>query len=155
MADSMGIPFIRMGDVVRDHYESSDKKMGVGEFAGSEREKHGFNIWAKRSLERMSQDRPVHLVDGCRSMKEIEAFRELADVSIIAIHTSPSVRYERLVSRGRSDAPKNMDEFVERDEREISWGIAEAIVLSDMMIINQSTLENFHTECKRTLEGLR
>ena len=148
------IPYIRMGDVVREHYSTSGSQSNIGEYAGNERKMHGFDIWARRCMEKMQG--PVFMVDGCRSMKEVEAFKGLTDdVTIVAIHSSPGVRYERLVARGRSDAPSSMDEFVERDAREIGWGISEVIVLSDMMILNDGSLNEFRKASKKLLKGIK
>ena len=145
-ARTMNVPFIRMGDVVREYYpmrDASRENMSVGEFAESERKRNGYDIWAKRCLEKMSG--PVLLVDGCRSVDEVEAFRSLTDdVTVVAIHSTPSSRYERLVKRNRDDAPSNEDEFDSRDDREIGWGIAKIIALADIVIPNDSTLERFH-----------
>jgi len=156
VAASMDVPSIRMGDVVREVYSaSSESKSGVsvGEFASAERKRFGKNIWAKRTIERMYGS--VFLVDGCRSMDEVRSFRELSkDVVIIGIHSPPELRYERLVKRGREDAPKSIEEFNERDSREITWGLAEVIALSDIMIINSSGLEEFHSASQDIMRRL-
>ncbi|MBR4226122.1 MAG: AAA family ATPase [Candidatus Methanomethylophilaceae archaeon] len=145
VARSMGYSFVRMGDMVREAYTSSGAEaegLSIGQFANREREVHGADIWAKRSMERMSGD--LFLVDGCRSMDEVRSFRGLSDdVYIIAVHTARSERFRRLVSRDREDAPRNEAEFDERDSREIGWGIAEVIALSEYMIVNDSDLETF------------
>ena len=145
VAQSMGYSFLRMGDIVRETYASSGAEaegLSVGEFANRERELHGADIWAKRSIERMSGD--LFLVDGCRSMNEVRSFRGLSkDVYIIAIHTARSERFRRLVSRDREDAPHNEEEFDARDNREIGWGIAEVIALSEYLIVNNADLETF------------
>jgi dephospho-CoA kinase len=155
-AGTLGIPFARMGDVVREFYStSSDREVGtgVGEFASAERKRFGKNIWAKRTIEKMSGG--TFIIDGCRSMDEVRSFRELSgDVVIIGIHTPPKIRYERLIARGREDAPKNMEEFNERDSREITWGLAEVIALSDIILINASGLDEFHSLSERALRGL-
>jgi dephospho-CoA kinase len=157
VAGSIGIPFVRMGDVVREAYSTSscrERGIGVGEFASSERKEFGKNIWAKRTVERMSGS--VFLVDGCRSMEEVRSFMELSrDVLIVGIHSPPDQRYERLVNRGREDAPKDRDEFNERDSREISWGLAEVLALSDVMVVNDSSLEAFRSASEKILKGLR
>ncbi len=156
-ARSMDIPFIRMGDIVRESYSSrdlEDARLSVGEFASLERERHGKDIWAKRALQMMHGD--LFLVDGCRSLEEVSSYRELnANVRIIAIHASPSTRYQRLVERAREDAPKNLDEFNARDMREMSWGLGNVIALSDMIIDNSNTLDDFHHKSKKLLENVR
>jgi len=157
VADGMGIPFLRMGDIVREMYPGRDsayKHMSIGEFAEAERKDHGYDIWAKRSLERM--DGSIFLVDGCRSVDEVKAFRSLTDdVVIIAIHSSPSSRYGRLVKRNRNDAPSDTEEFDERDEREMGWGLAKTLALADIMIPNGSTLEEFRKASMNVLERMR
>ena len=156
VAMEKGISFARMGDVVREHHVSSgsaDEGVSIGAFATNERDRLGKNIWAKRTMERMSGD--IFLVDGCRSMAEIGAFKELGgDVKIVAIHSPPDIRHERLVKRGRNDAPADIFEFNERDAREISWGLGEVIALSDVMITNSSSLEDFRRSSAKVLGSM-
>lgn len=148
------IPFIRMGDLVREAHANrsdADEALNVGQFATIERERYGYNIWAKRALKRMSGD--IFLVDGCRSMDEVLAYRGLTDdVDVVAIHSSPYTRYERLVKRGRDDAPQTFEEFKDRDSREMGWGLSDLIALSDMIIVNDGTLEEFESEVNKFLD---
>ena len=154
VAGSMGLPFVRMGDMVREDYAASGKasEMSLGEFASSQRAEYGKDVWARRSMERMSGE--VFLVDGCRSMDEVSSFRSLADTAIVAVHAPPSLRYARLVARGREDAPRSESEFQERDRREVGWGIAEVIALADVMLVNDSTLDVFREAARRALGAL-
>jgi len=157
VAVEMKIPFIRMGDVVREYYSkrtAQQSGMSVGEFAESERKKYGYDIWAKRSLERTKGD--IFLVDGCRSSDEVDQFRSLTDdVTVVSISSSPEARYARLVKRSRDDAPASLEEFVARDEREMGWGIAKIMALSNVTIPNETTLEDFREASRNALERLR
>ncbi len=155
VARNMNIPFLRMGDIVREHFSKFYSKEGltIGEYADKVRKKKGKDVWAKEALENMSGE--IFLVDGCRSMEEVDSFRTLSeDVEIIAIHSSPETRYGRLVNRGREDAPREWVEFADRDTREISWGQAEVIALADIMLINESTLEDFHNIVCKSMKEL-
>ncbi len=154
VARGMGIPFLRMGDIVREtHASSAPEGMSVGQFASSEREVHGKDIWAKRAVERMSGE--VFLVDGCRSMDEVESYRSICDdIIVLSIYASPKDRYERLVARGRDDAPSDIDEFHARDAREMGWGLADVIALADIMVLNDSTLDTFRDRSKTALEAM-
>ena len=157
VARSMDIPFLRMGDVVREFHANSgaaEEGLSVGQVANREREIHGKDIWAKRAIEKMYGD--IFLIDGCRSMDEVRSYRRLSDdVLIIGVHAPRSVRYDRLVKRGRDDAPKDLEEFDERDERELGWGLGNVIALSDILIVNDSDLESFRNQVKKHLEALR
>lgn len=156
-ARGMGLPFLRMGDIVRNLYEElkiSERGLSVGEFASKEREEKGKNIWAKRAIEQMSGE--IFLVDGCRSMDEVRAYRELSDnVKIIAVHSPPEIRYNRLIKRARDDAPKNKEEFNARDARELSWGMGETIALADLVLDNSGSLDDFHKASEKLLKRIQ
>lgn len=153
VARSMGVPFLRMGDIVREFHASSGTDLSVGAYASAQREELGRDIWAKRALERM--DGEVFLVDGCRSMDEVESYRGLSDdVLIVGIFAPPSARYDRLVRRGREDAPRNLEEFEARDAREMGWGLSHVLALADVMIPNDSDLGTFRSRAGAVLEGL-
>ncbi len=152
----LGVPFLRMGDLVREEYRRRGLEGGdisVGQFAQQERDIHGYGIWATRASARFGgRD---HIVDGCRGMEEIRVFREAGDLSVVAIHSAPETRYERLQLRGRSDAPANREEFDERDQREMSWGLAELIALADEMLVNDSDLRSFHDSARALMGRLQ
>lgn len=80
-------------------------------------------------------------VDGLRNIKEAERLKEYGVVKILAVHASRERRFRFLVSRGRRDAPSDLNEFYARDKREIDVGIAEAIALSDAIVSNDTTVD--------------
>ncbi len=88
----------------------------------------------------MKADRVV--VDGIRSMAEVEAFRRKCDVILVAVDASPERRFELLRERGRRDDPLTYEMFVERDRRELGVGIAKAIALADETVSNQHATQN-------------
>lgn len=155
VARGMGLPFIRMGDLVRDHYTRRDpdaESLSLGQYADRERKLHGTGIWAERAVSSIKGD--IFLIDGCRSNDEAEMYRGLGKVIVVAIHANPSIRYDRLVKRGRDDAPKDIFEFKTRDSRELSWGIGDLIALSDRLIINECSLDEFKKKATEVLRDL-
>jgi dephospho-CoA kinase len=79
------------------------------------------------------------IVDGIRSMPEVEAFRKEAKVLLVAIHASPARRFELLRERGRSDDPLSYEMFAARDVREVEVGIGESIAMADETVSNERT----------------
>jgi len=156
VARSLGYDVVRMGDVVRAEatkrgVQNSDK--GVGGFANAERQAHGYDVWAKRCLPYVQEQRTV--IDGSRGLEELEVFRQAFgdEVKLVAIHSPRKQRYQRLIQRGREDAPKSWEEFLERDRRELSWGLGSLIAMADTMLVNQGGLEDFKRRAKEYLEG--
>lgn len=98
----------------------------------------------------------VLVVEGVRSPAEVEYFRQHFErVFVVAIHCSPKVRFQRLISRRRDDDPRSWEEFAERDERELELGVGEVIALADFMLINEGVSESaFIEECVMTLKRI-
>jgi dephospho-CoA kinase len=156
VAKEHGYDVVRMGDVVRAEAKRQGvaaTDQGIGGFASSERQKHGFDIWALRAVEHVKNDRTI--IDGSRGLMELAIYQKrLKDVKLLAIHSSPTVRYSRLQARGRSDAPKDWKEFSARDDRELGWGLGSIIAMADVMIVNEGTLEEFKSRCSHCLSEL-
>ncbi len=141
-----GISVVRMGDVIRVEVKNRGLELSdtnVGGIANEEREKHGFGIWAEKTVPLVSGD--VVLIDGIRGDTELEVFRRAfgGDIMVVGIHSSPKTRYDRIKSRNRGDATMDWESFCQRDKRELKWGIGYALALSDHILVNEGTLEEF------------
>ena len=146
-----------MGDVIRAETIrrglDPDAK-NTGAVMKELRDKKGPSAVAELCLAEIEKGRKSRVVvDGIRSMSEVDAFRKKADVLLIGVHASRARRFELLKERGRSDDPLTEEMFVERDRRELAVGIGEAIALTDEMISNQHrTPENLAVEIEQIVE---
>jgi len=154
-ATSRGIPVLVCGDVVREE----TKKRGLaptpentGKVMLAIRQEEGPGVVAERLIPRVaSLGAPLVVVEGVRSMAEVEALRRSHTVVIVAVHASPKARYERLVARGRSDDPKSWEEFLERDARELSVGIGNVIALAQEMLVNEKSINAMNASSETVL----
>jgi dephospho-CoA kinase len=154
VARRRGYQVVTMGDVVRDEAARQGIAMndsGVGGFASAERQRHGGDIWAARTLPRIRSDRTI--IDGSRGTDELARFRAGLGqrVRVVAIHTAPQERFRRLQRRERPDAPKTWQEFADRDMRELSWGLGNLIALADVMMLNDGDLDTFRVRVDELL----
>ncbi|MGC8565694.1 MAG: AAA family ATPase [Thermoplasmata archaeon] len=157
-ARELGIEVISMGDIVRDYTLSLGMELSnsnVGTVANEERKKNGMDIWAKRTLEKIKSERCV--IDGIRNKEEIEYFKNnfKEKITVVAILSSQQTRFKRIMVRSRKDDAKNWNEFVEREKRELSWGLGNVIALADYYIINEGTLDEFRSRVENFLKGLK
>ena len=132
-----------MGDVVREETRRRglpEDAKHTGEVMKELRKQHGEAAIADLCLRyiRKSGFEKV-VVDGIRSVAEVEAFKRAADVLLIAIQASEPRRFSFLKERGRSDDPESYEMFRRRDGRELGVGIGEAIALADEVISNEHT----------------
>lgn len=144
VARDIGIPVYNMGDVVR---EEVIKRHGyitpelMVKTSLDLRREQGDDIVARRTLEKIPLGEDIVLIDGVRSLVEVEFFRRHGEVVVVAIHASPKTRYKRLLERKRPGDPSNIVEFNERDLAEINVGIGAVIALADYMIVNEGSID--------------
>jgi dephospho-CoA kinase len=146
IARKNGYRIVRMGDVVRDYaIQKGIDAQKIGVFADAERKKNSQSVWAYRTIARVRTSKTV--IDGCRSLAELEVFKSnFNKVITVAIFAPPEIRYKRLTARGRKDAPTSIEEFMKRDRLELKWGVGNASVLADFMIVNDGKLKNYQTQ---------
>ena len=150
-AKDLGIPVIVLGDIVRE--KAKERKVKPLEAGQRIRDLYGPAGVALLAKEKLRSLGDVVFIDGVRSRYEVEVFKELGDVVIIAIHASPKKRFERLYKRGRPDDPKSWEEFLKRDEKELSRGIAKVIARADFVVDNnEDDEEKVYRRCKDTIK---
>jgi dephospho-CoA kinase len=153
VARTVGLATLKMGDLVRA--EASRRGIApngsaLSRLAAEERERHGAAIWAQRAIPKLTETKM--LVDGCRSDTEITCFRhQFSDLFVLGIFSSPETRYERLRKRGRSDDGASLQEFFDRDQRELRFGIGSAFILADEMLVNEGDLGSFRNTARECL----
>ncbi len=154
-----GLKRIVMGDMIREETTRrglplDDKNMGM--VMQELRDTYGAEAVAELCLRsiRANEGERAFVVDGIRSIAEIELFREAGDARLIAVIASPTRRFELLTTRGRTDAPLDLRSFRARDDRELSIGIGYAIALSDDAIVNEHiTSEELQIAALKILDG--
>jgi dephospho-CoA kinase len=140
-----GIPLLIMGDVVREAAQNDGLEPTSGNLAKLMirlREKNGPEAIAHliankiKTMKYQDKEFAVVIVDGIRSMAEIEVLKRVGQVKLLAIHGSILTRYSHIRERARSDVPSNINEFDKRDRVEMEVGISDAIALADETISN-------------------
>ena len=140
-----GIPLLIMGDVVREASQNEGLEPTSGNLAKLMirlREKNGPEAIAHliankiKTMKNEDKEFAVVIVDGIRSMAEIQVLKRVGQVKLLAIHGSILTRYSHIRERARSDVPSNINEFDKRDRVEMEVGISDAIALADETISN-------------------
>jgi dephospho-CoA kinase len=161
VADEMGYPVVRMGDVIRDEaerrgVEPSDANLGA--IATALREEHGDDVIARRCVDAVrDRDADLVVVDGVRGIDEVETFRDAFgdDLALVAVEAPFEDRLERLDERGRSDDVSSEQALERRDERELGYGMGEAIEAADATVANDGSLAAFRERARAMLRKVR
>ena len=155
----LGYPVVVMGDVVRE--EAKIRKLeptpeNLGTLMLNLRAADGPSAVAKRCIPKLKKATEKLVgVDGIRSLQEVNEFKNhFPNFVLVAIHTSPKTRYQRLFRRRRSDDPHDWETFMERDQRELGVGMGDVIANADHMIVNEGTFTQLNTRIKKILKEI-
>lgn len=159
VAKERGYGVFVMGDVVRE--EAGRRGLepnpeNIGKIMLELRQKEGPTVMARRCIPKIKQAiRGKVIIDGIRNLNEVEEFKKhFPKFSLIAIHSCPETRFIRLYCRRRSDDPENWEIFHERDRRELSVGLGNAIAMVEHMIVNEEDLGALKEKAKKTLRRI-
>ena len=139
---SKGFEKITMGDAVRA--EAARRKIeptgtNLGKLMLELREKNGQGAVAELIKDQIANSKSdVIIIDGVRSIAEVNVLKKFGTVKILSIHASSDTRFKFLSDRARSDAPSDREDFTKRDSREIGVGMSESIALADETISNNN-----------------
>ena len=158
VAREADIPVITMGDVIRAACRDRglDPATHHGEVAKALREENGPGAIAERSLpmiEDALEDAETVVVEGIRSDVEVENFEDAfgEEFTLTSVEAPFDVREERIDARGRDDT--GAESLRERDERELGFGMGEAMERADVVVENTASLEAFREEIRELFDA--
>jgi dephospho-CoA kinase len=140
-------PVVMMSHAVEEDMRAkgiTDINSNIREYATELRKKHGKGVVAELCfpmIDKLESD--VVIIDGIRAPEEVKAFKRKYgdDFILLSVHASPETRFERLKARGKSWDMQSIDEFRDRDNKELSWGLGEAIAIADQSVANEGTVD--------------
>jgi len=121
------------------------------EFGKHLKEKYGGDILIRLAIDKKRNCKSI-VIDGVRSLEEIEAIKRLGG-KVIYIEARPEIRFERLLKRkaSKDKAIKSFEDFKAMDEAEERlYHTSRLKSLADYVIVNEGTLE----ELREKVEGI-
>jgi len=152
-----GIEVLNLGDGVRAEAKRRNLEPtgdNLGKLMLELRKKNGAGAIAELLTGSIKNSQSkVIIVDGIRSITEVEVLRNVGSVKLLSIEATADTRYKFLSSRGRSDDPITREKFEERDNRELGVGIGESIAIADETIVNSDiTLDELTERAHKVIE---
>lgn len=158
VAEELDIPVVTMGDVIRAECRERglDPAKHHGQVAQDLRKENGPTAIAEASLPHIEDALQQHdtvVVDGIRSGVEVDVFESEFgdDFTLVSIEAPFEVREERVTDRGRDNVGDDGESLAARDERELSFGLDEALARADRTIDNTGSLEAFRENVREVL----
>jgi dephospho-CoA kinase len=158
VAERAGIPVVTMGDVVRKETEERGlPPEDHGTVARALRAEDGPEAIARRSIpmiERHLDTSDTVVVDGLRSGVELDCFEEAFgdDFTLVSIEAPFETRAARLAERGRDLTDEDREALLAREQRELDFGMDEAMARADVVIENTASLAAYRERIRAVLD---
>ncbi|MDO8741640.1 MAG: AAA family ATPase [Candidatus Roizmanbacteria bacterium] len=161
LTEKLGFVSFSLSSIIHDELT----KKGTKEFTrktlqdmGDElRRKYGADVLARRLnevIKGQKTDRVV--VEGIRNPGEIEFFKKNQNFILIGVRASRELRFKRLLSRRKPWDPKNWDDFLKVDRRDLGVGqdksgqqVGKCLAYCDFILTNNRDLKNFQGKVER------
>ena len=127
------------------------------------RAKEGEGALAKRAVVILDKQGSTHVViEGIRNPGEVEYLRKLPNFVLIAVDGTRTVRFKRVVERGKPWDPKDWNSFLKVDNRDHedeanSKGqrVRECMNMADFYLENNKDLEHLYKEIKEAVGSIK
>ncbi len=160
IAQALGFDVISMGDIVRKYMSAHHiglSEPNVGATANALRHRYGMDAVAQECIPAIYSSRSNQIViDGIRGAAEVQAFKnEFNDqFKLIAILSSPKTRFKRVRNRNRLDDARDLRAFEQKDNRELAWGLEDALAAADYRLTNESNIDHLRSAVASVLAQL-
>ena len=143
------------------------KKKGVKEFTrqtlqdkGDElRKKEGDDVLAKRTIKQIESDKIRWnriIIEGIRNPAEIEFLKKNPSFILIGVKAKRKLRFKRLLSRDKEWDPKNYNDFLKIDRRDLGAGqnksgqqVRKCLAYCDYVLTNNKDLKDFQRKMEK------
>ncbi len=162
--------YLRFGQITMDIIKeknlepTEENERKIRENIRKENGMGGYAILNLPKIEKLIREGNV-VVDGLYSWAEYKILKEKFQdkLIVVAVYTSPNVRYDRLVNRNIDKEDKNLKNRPMTYEQAKSRDYAEIensdkggpIAMADFTIINESTIEELYKKVEDVLDGIR
>jgi len=146
------------------------KKKGTKEFTrqtlqdmGDElRKKEGDGVLARRTIETLlEQSKEKVIIEGIRNPGEIEYLKKLPQFILIGVKAKRELRFKRLMQRSKPWDPKNWNDFVKVDRRDLGVGqnksgqqVGKCLAYCDFVLTNNKDLVDFQKKVKELIKKI-
>lgn len=125
------------------------------------RREEGGDVLVRRTLNRLNQlNRSDNIViEGIRNPAEIEFLKKNPNFILIGIKANRKLRFKRVLSRGKKWDPKNYEEFLKVDRRDIGIGqnssgqqVGKCLAYCDYILTNNKNVKEFEKKIEKLMK---
>lgn len=163
LIDKMGFASFSLSSILHDEL----KKKGIKEFTRKDlqdlgdqlRKKQGDAVLAKMAIVKMNKTGKTRfIIEGIRNPGEIEYLKKFPNFILIGVKARRELRFKRLLQRAKPWDPKNWNDFVTVDRRDLGVGqkksgqqVGKCLAYCDYVLNNNKDVWDFHRKVKKAV----
>jgi len=157
--------YVTLSTIIRGELERKKQTFNrakLQELGDQMRKQYGPHILAMLAVEYLPRNKDLIIIDGIRNPGEVEYLKKKfgGQFLLIAIDAPQNVRWERVQKRGEKADPKNFEEFVEVEKRDLGeaepdYGqqVKACMKLADVTVINDGSVEDLEKKMKEAIQA--
>ncbi len=117
------------------------------------RKKQGADTLARRVIDQVTGN---SVIDSIRNLSEVEYLRAQESFILLAIDAPVEIRYERVKLRGRNESATTLEEFIAKEEEEMTQRekgqqLKACMDAADYRVTNEGSLDDFFKKLEKFL----
>ena len=160
VVEKYGYKKITMGDIIRERLKQEGvteiNRQVTGEYQKKFVDEFGIDYWPKETVKVIKEKGWEKVaISGLRYPTDVTSFKEAFGENFfsVLVDADPKIRFERMSSRGRYDAPKTIEEFQKQEDYENNmFHFDETKKHIDHVVDNGSTLEETYAQMDKLIE---
>jgi len=157
---SKSFEYYSLSDILREEAKSrgiESSRENLIRLGNELREKNGPSVLADFVVKKI-KDGNNYIIDSIRNPFEIEVLRKFRNFTLVGVDASVEIRFKRVVSRKRPGDPETLKEFIEKEKMEnipspANQQLGTCLKMADTIIINDSTVEDFHKKISAVIKN--
>jgi dephospho-CoA kinase len=153
---SHGYAYLSLSDLIREELRQNNQDVSrdnLIKMGNHLRKTFGADILARRTMEEV---RGKTIIDSIRNPNEVEFLQSHKEFLLLAVDAPPGIRYARVMNRGRDESAQTLEEFVAKEQEEMSESdkgqqLQRCMQMADHLILNDGTLDEFHRKLEAFL----
>jgi dCMP deaminase len=159
---SRGFVYRSLSDEIRKEIQESGREITRStliETGNSLRNEFGPAVLAERMLADLDDDQN-YVMDSIRNPSEVNALRKREDFTLLGLEADPEIRFRRSRERGRENAARTLERFLEEESQELDskdparQRLNATMDMADLLVSNNGTLEELHRRLDQLLPPL-
>ncbi len=151
-----GYSYFSLSDLIREELQKNGKELtrdNLIEKGNELRDTHGPAMLAQQARKKV---KGKAVIDSIRNPFEVEYLRKDKEFILLAIDAPVELRYERVKKRGRKESASTLQEFIKKEEEEMTGSekgqqLRRCMKMADFVIFNDGTLEDFQLKLEEML----